>query len=176
MNKNNQAYHKLKEQFSIEELADAVMLPEELTASEEAQAHKTFADLRMQRKASMSDKEQLLSSLLHFKHKLRRYLEQNSEYFKFGELLIYYIKLIGRTQREFAEEIGLHSSRLNRIIKGKEKIGISIAYRLETHSGDIIPAILWWKVLQREIEEEILTEKKAREIERQFVKKVIYRA
>ena len=175
MDKNNQAYKKLKEQFSIDELGDSVMLPDAINEIEEKEINKELAALRMQRKESMTEKEQLLASLLHLKYKLKQLLNQNKVSLKFGDILKSYIKLIKRNQKQFAEEIGIHPSRLNRIIKGKEKIGKAIAYRLENHSGDIIPAIYWWKVMQKEIESEILTETEAREIERQFVTKVAYR-
>lgn len=87
-----------------------------------------------------------------------------------------YIEVIDRKQKELAEEIDIHPSRLNRILKGKERIGKSIAYRLESHSGELIPAIYWWKLMQKEVEEEILTESQEREVERKHVKKVAYRA
>ena len=94
----------------------------------------------------------------------------------FGNFLKQYLKVVRRKQKELAEEIDIHPSRLNRIIKGKEKIGKSIAYRLERHSGEIIPAIFWWKLMQKEVEKEILTEEEERKKERKHVKKVAYEA
>lgn len=178
MKKRAETYSRLKAKYTQEDLADAVMLPEIGSIEEEAEARAEFVKLRMARKETLSENEQLLSKLLAIKYQIKAYLNQNE--FKpkgnFGVFLKTYLKATGRSQKRFAEEIGLHPSRLNRIIKGKERIGKAIAYRLENHSGEIIPAIFWWKLMQKEIEQEILTEKKEREIEKQYVKKVAYRA
>lgn len=61
-------------------------------------------------------------------------------------------------------------------MKGKESIGKKLAYRLEKHSGDIIPALYWWKLIQKEIEQEIKTEIEQRELEKKHVKYVVFRA
>ncbi|MEM6963893.1 MAG: helix-turn-helix domain-containing protein [Bacteroidota bacterium] len=178
MKNNEKAFKHLKKKYSKEELAEAVMLPKELTKDEEENARKEFAKFRLKKRESRSEKEQLLSSLLTLKYNIKAYLDssQFKEENSFGNFLKSYLKIVKRSQKKLAEEIGLHPSRINRIIKGKERIGKSIAYRLESHSGEIIPALFWWKLIQKEIEQEILTEKQAREIERKHVTKVAYRA
>jgi hypothetical protein len=37
----------------------------------------------------------------------------------------------------------------------KEKLSLSIAYRLEAHSVDLIPALMWWKLVQKDVEQEL---------------------
>jgi plasmid maintenance system antidote protein VapI len=92
----------------------------------------------------------------------------------FGAQLKQYLTLIGRKQKELAADISIHPSRLNRIIKGKERINTTIAYRLERHSGDLIPAIFWWKLMQKEVEQEIRTEEAARKAAQEEVTYVVY--
>ena len=126
----------------------------------------------------MSEQDKILSGLLSIKYQIKSYLD-SSEFNKeksLSNFLNRYLDVVHKNQKTLAEEINIHPSRLNRIIKGKEKIGKSIAYRLETHSGDLIPAIYWWRLMQKEIEQEILTEKKEREIEKRHVKEIVYRA
>ena len=53
-------------------------------------------------------------------------------------------------------------------------MSLSIAYRLEAHSGDLISAIMWWKVVQKEVEQEIRTDKEKREEEKKKVINVGY--
>lgn len=159
MNERTKIYQKLKEKFTLEELADAVMVSEELSEEEERKERKAFAKLRLERKANMSDKERLLSSLLSMKYQMKSYIESR-EYDKekcFGCFLKSYIKITGRTQKKIAQEIGVSVARIRKILKGKEVIGEAIAYRLERHSGEIIPAIFWWKLMQKEVEQAILT-------------------
>jgi len=171
-------YRKLKEEFTDEEIVDSMLIPEDLTEEEEKEIRNEFVQLRMQRLKEMTDKEKVLSGLLSIKYRIKSYVEKRGDEKgkSFGQFLKEYIKVIGRNQKELAEEIDIHPSRLNRIIHGKEKIGKSIAYRLETHSGELIPAIYWWKLAQKEIEQEILTEKEERESEKKHVKNLAYRA
>lgn len=178
MKKYEKIYKKLREQYTDEEIADSMLIPEDLSEEEEERLRKEFVRLRMQRRQEMSEKDKILSGLLSIKYQISSYVSSRdfSEEKSFGSFVEKYMEIIDRKQKDLAEEIDIHPSRLNRIIKGKEKIGKSIAYRLETHSGEIIPAIFWWKLMQKEVEQEILTEKQERELERKHVKKIAYEA
>ena len=178
MKDNNQIYKELKKQYTVEEIADSVMIPEELSEQEEAQIREEFVKLRMKRRNEMSEKDKILSGLLSIKYQIKSYVSSGDFITEksFGNFLKQYLKIIGRKQKELAEEIDIHPSRINRIVRGKEKIGKSIAYRLESHSGEIIPAIFWWKLMQKEIEQELLSENKERKAERRHVKNIAYRA
>ena len=178
MNDNENIYQKLKKKYTKEELAESVMVSEELGVNEEKKAREEFVKLRMERRRGMSDNERLLSVLLTMKYRMKSYLNSSEfdEKRSFGNFLIRYLKIVGRTQKELAQELGLHPSRINRIIKGKEKPGKSIAYRLESHSGELIPAIYWWKLYQKEVAQEIMKEIKERELEKKHVIKVAYQA
>ncbi len=178
MTENEKIYQKLREQYTDAEIADFAMIPEELSEKEEAQARADFAKLRMKRREEMSKKDKLLSSLLSIKYQIKSYISSEGFHVEksFGNFLKKYIKVIGRKQKELAEEIDVHPSRLNRILNGKEKIGKSIAYRLENHSGDLIPALFWWKLMQKEVEEEIRYDEKERMLEKKHVKNIAYEA
>lgn len=178
MTNYNKIYKELKKKYTDEEIADAMLIPPDWSEEENRKNQEEFGKLRMQLRAKRTPKEILLGNLLTIKYRIKGTIEK--EDFEFaktsGEFLQQYIKIIGKTQKEVAEDISIHRSRLNRIIKGKEKISKSIAYRLEQHSGDIIPALYWWKLAQKEIEEEMRNETKERAIERKYVKNVVYQA
>jgi len=87
-----------------------------------------------------------------------------------------YLKEVDKKQKDLAEDIGLHVTRLSRILNGKEKLSLSMAYRLEAHSGDLIPAILWWKLVQKEVEQEIKTNEEQRKTEKEKVKHIVYQS
>ena len=178
MTENEKTYNKLREQYTEEEIAEFAMLPEQLSTEEAQKARKEFVRLRMKRRQELSAKDKLLSGLLSIKYQIKSYVssEDYKEDKSFGNFLKKYIEVTGRKQKELAEEIDVHPSRLNRILRGKEKIGKSIAYRLENHSGELIPALYWWKLMQKEVEEEIMTEQEEREIEKKHVKNIVYRA
>jgi len=178
MKEHKEVYNKLKETYTREELGDSIMVSEELSKEEEEQIREEFVRIRMKRRQEMSEKDKVLSGLLSIKYQIKSYVRSTgfAEEKSFSNFLHKYIEVIKRKQKELAEEIDVHPSRLNRILKGKERIGKSIAYRLESHSGELIPAIYWWKLMQKEVEQEILTERQERKIERKHVKKVAYRA
>ena len=58
-----------------------------------------------------------------------------------GEFLMKLIFFSGISQKEAAEKIGVAPPCLNDIIKGKGKVSIKIAKKLETLFG--VPAIVW---------------------------------
>lgn len=174
----NKIYKSLKEKYSDEEIADAMMIPQQLNKEEQQKANEEFARLRLKHRQQMSEKDKMLSGLLSIKYQVLEYIQKGyfDESKTLGKIIKKYLKVVKRTQKDLSNDINVHPSRLNRIINGKEKIGKAIAYRLEKHSGDIIPAIFWWKLMQKEIEQEINTEKEEREIEKNQVKNIAYRA
>lgn len=176
-NDYHKIYLQLKEKYTDEEIADFAMIPADSTTEEAQKAREEFVEWRLKRRESLSEQDKMLSALLAIKYQIKRYIDRidfepsNS----LGKFLKRYIQAVGRKQKKFAEDIQIHPSRLSRILKGKEKIGKKIAYRLEQHSGNTIPALFWWKLAQKEIEQEILTEKEVREAEHKKVKFVVYR-
>ena len=178
MKDNLEIYKELKTKYSLDELSDAVLMSDNSEDANSKKEEVEFVEMRLKRRNELSEKDQLLSNLLSLKYQMKSYIKDR----KFdkdkgvGSFLELYLKHIGRTQKDLSEEINVHPSRLNRIIKGKEKLGKSLVYRLESHSGDLIPALYWWKVMQLEIEQEIKTEKRERELEKRHVKRTVYRA
>ncbi len=178
MNEKIKVYKELSEQYNLEELSDAVLMSESKNDTESQQIEADFVRMRLERRGQLSEKEQLLSNLLSLKYQMKSYIKIRAfdSNKRIGNFIELYLQHVGRTQKDLSEEINIHPSRLNRIIKGKEKLGKSLVYRLESHSGDLIPALYWWKVMQIEVEQEIMTERKEREIEKRHVKRIAYRA
>jgi len=57
----------------------------------------------------------------------------------------------------------------------KKNATLALAYRLKRHSGDLIPAIYWWKLAQKEIEQDIRNNPDAKLKEAKLVKNIVYR-
>ncbi len=167
---------ELQKQYTLEDIAESYVLPHKLSEEDEAAARKEFLELRMLRRKNMSEKEHLLSGLLGIKYRIKSYLQERSfdTNRTLGTFLKNYLLVTAKKQKELAEDIDIHPSRLNRIIHGKEKIGKALAYRLESHSGDLIPAIYWWKLVQKEIEYEMMSHDEERTMERAKVKAVAW--
>lgn len=174
--KNIDWYKKLREKYSDEEIAESYVLPSELTKEEEEQASKELWEFRRKRLLEMNEEAKIYSGLLRIKYQIEDYVN-SQEYDEGKELSKYlteYLQVTNKKQKELASDIDIHPTRLSRILNGRERIGKSIAYRLEKHSGNLIPAILWWKLVQKEIENEINTNEEERAKEELKVKNVVY--
>ncbi|MEL7119104.1 MAG: hypothetical protein AAFO07_06680, partial [Bacteroidota bacterium] len=129
-----------------------------------------------QRLLQRSSEEKLYANLLRLKYDLEDYTNGN-EYDKDKSTSYYlseYLKITGRNQKELSADIDVHPTRLSRILNDNERLSLSIAYRLERHSGDIIPSILWWKLIQKDIEQEIIKGTEEKEKEKDRVKHVVF--
>lgn len=137
-----------------ETLAEAFVLPHGLTEVEKAAADLELKRLRLLRLGQMTEQQQLYAELLRLKYLIMDYLQYGHYEISFGlgAFLKKYLIIIGRTQKAFASEISLHPTKLNQILKDKADISVALAYRLEKHSGGIIPATMWWNLHARKIE------------------------
>lgn len=171
-------YKKLREKYTDEELAESFVFPHGLTEEEKKKADEELWEYRKKILETRTNKERLYAGLLKVKYQITFYLE--SQIFdnknSVAHYLQEYLKVTDRKQKELAEDLNIHPTRLSRIINGREKLSLPIAYRLEKHSGELIPAILWWKLLQREIEQEIKADDEEKRKEKRQVKNVAYRA
>ena len=169
-------YEKLSKEYTKEELVEAFVFPSEMTEEEEKEASRQLMADRMRRLANRTPEEKMLSGLLRIKYQMKDYINQSQ--FDEEKSTIYflneYLKVINKKQKDLAKDIGIHVTRLSRILNGKENLSLAIAYRLEAHSGDQIPAIMWWKLTQKEIEQEILSDNKAKQQEKNKVKNIVY--
>jgi len=95
--------------------------------------------------------------------------DYNPQY-TFGYFLEQYLELTNRKKKEFARDIQIHETLLSNILKNRREPNDSFMIRLELHSKNIIPAIDWFKLLEKEKAHQINTDKSLRDKERQFVK------
>jgi len=177
MGEKDDLYKKLRQQYTEEELAEAFVFPHALTEEEKKKADQELWEFRKKRLQEMTPEEKIYSGLLQIKYQIKAYVE--SEYYDENKgvstYLREYMRVVAKTQKELAEDIAVHPTRLSRILNEKEKLSLAIAYRLEGHAGDLIPAILWWKLMQKEVEHEIRTDEKIRKREKKRVKNIVYK-
>ena len=167
-------YEKLRKQYTDKELAEAFVFPPDMDEEEKKKADEEFWEFRRKQMLNRTSEEKILSSLLSIKYHIEDYAKERQfdEGQGVGHYLHEYMNAVNRKQKELAEDIDIHPTRLSRILNGKERLSLSVAYRLEKHSGGTIPAILWWRLVQKEIEQEIRADKKMKEKEMSKVKNV----
>ncbi len=139
---------------------------------EKEEIEEEFRKMRLKALRERTEEQRLLAELMRMKLLMRDYFERGSfeGEFSFSKQLEQYIKIIGRSHKEFAAEIGLHPTKLSRLLNDRENPNVELAYRLEIHCGNIIPAIYWWKLYAKRIEEDVRTDDTRRKIESEKVR------
>ncbi len=179
MSKNEKVYQKVSKHLTDEEIADSMLIPADLTDEEQKRADEELRAFRFKLLAEMTEEQRVYSDLLRFRYQLENYLE-NDEFNperEFGLQLEEYARILKRTKKQLSEDLNIHYTRLSRIINNRESPNIELTYRLEKHSGELIPALTWWRLIIKKQEFEIKRDKKTRKIEAGKVKNVVkYRA
>jgi len=160
MKKSEEVYRDLKKKFTDEELADSFIFSVELPKEEQKEIREEFLKLRLERLKSMSEEELISSDLFAFKLRLKRYFEKSKydDAFSFSNQLKTYIKITRRSNADVASNLGIHKTKLSRLINRRESPNIDLMYRLEVHSSKEIPAFYWWRVYSTELEFKIKTD------------------
>lgn len=175
MGKYEEVYQRLSKEYTDEEIADSMLIPAELTPEEQEQANQELKAFRFKLLSEMTEEQRIYSDLLRFRYQLESYLAQE-EYDpsrKFGGQLEEYARILKRTKKKISEDLGINYTRLSRIINNRENPNIELAYRLERHSGLLIPALIWWKLVTKQQEFEITQNKQTRKTEAAKVKNAV---
>ncbi|MFK8165538.1 MAG: hypothetical protein AB8H12_24030 [Lewinella sp.] len=160
MKKPEEVYKDLKRKYTDEELADSFIFSIESPKEEQQEIREEFLKLRLERLKSMSDEELISLDLFAFKLRLKKYFE-NDKYddaFSFSSQLKKYLKITRRSNADVARNLGIHKTKLSRLINQRENPNIDLMYRLETHSSKEIPAFYWWRIFSKELEFKIKTD------------------
>ena len=175
MNNYKKIYQELSKELTDKEIAEAMLIPEDLTEAEQKQADKELLAIRFEILRKQTEQQRIFSDLLRFKFQLEDYLKIGvyNESHSFGTYLNEYVRILKKTKKELAEDLGIHYTKLSRIFNDKDDPNIELTYRLEKHSGELIRAILWWKILVTKQEYEIRKDEKTRSREWEKVQNIV---
>jgi len=159
-NGTEKVYRKLREKYTDEEIVDSVLFNEDLSAKEQREVDEEFRKIRLERLSSMTAKDKLIGDMMQMKILIKKYFRQElyDEQYSFANQLKRYIKLTNRSNKEIAENLDIHPTKLSRIINGRDNPNIELMYRLEKHSDGQLPAHYWWRLHARELEYQIRTD------------------
>ena len=161
MSKSEKIYKELSKIYTDEEIVESFVFNDDsLSEEEQKKANKEFRALRLSQLKNMTELDIMYGNLMKFKLRIKHYLSRNNfeEEYKFGNQLKLYSKIINRTNKEFAEDLGVHQTKLSRIINGRDNPNVDLMYRLEEHSSGEIPAHRWWRIYSFELEHRIRTD------------------
>ena len=172
MKNHEKIYQSLREKYTDEEIAEAMMIPAELTPEEQNQASKDVLAFRAKLLAKQDENSRVSSDLLRLRFQIENYLDQG--YFiaehSFGKYLEEYLRIINRNKKKLSEDLDIHYTKLSRLFNDREIPNTAFLYRLEAHTNNTIPAVSWWKLIIRKQEQEIVQNKTLRQQEAAKIK------
>lgn len=165
-------YEDLRKKYSDEEIAESFVFRSTMNDEEQIEADKEFRKLRFELLKNMSDEQVLHGELLRTRYLMKDYFHQDLylEEYSFSNQLRKYINLLNKNMVEFASDIGIHKTKLSRILNDRENPNVDLMYRLEHHSAKMIPATYWYKLYSRKLEEDIKSNDEKRTKEYKKVK------
>ena len=154
MKKFEKIYKELRQKYTDEEIAESMLIPQDLTAEETQNANEELLAFRLKLLNEQTEEQRLYSDLLRFKYLMEDYIKSHPfhESKTFGKHLEEYVHILKRTKKRLSEDLAIHYTRLSRIINDKEEPNIELIYRLEKHSANLIPALYWWKLVTKKQE------------------------
>ena len=164
--------NKLLEKYTPKELADSFVFRTKLKAKERKESDMQLNEMRKKIQNESTPNQLLLSRLLQLKYQMDDY-SNNAPYDinrSFGFFLREYVKSLNKKNKDFANDIDIDETELSQILNRHRKPSEKIIIRLEIHSNKTIPAITWYRLLEKEKEHEILTDNIIRKNERKHVK------
>ncbi len=175
MKKYEKIYKELRKKYSDEEIATSMLIPQDLSEEERKKSEEEIRAFRFKLLRERTKEQRVYSELLRFKYLMEDYLrkEPYTEEKSFGKHVEEYIRILNRTKKRLSEDLDVHYTRLSRLINDKEEPNVEIMYRLEKHSGNIIPAIYWWKLVTKKQEFIIKKDLKTRKKEGAKVKNAV---
>jgi len=137
MKKYERIYKQLRKKYSDEEIADSMLIPEDLTDEEQIIADEELKAFRFKLLKERTEDQRIYSDLLRFKYLMEDYIKEDEFHpdHSFGKYLEEYIRILDRTKKSISEDLDIHYTTLSRIINDREDPNIELMYRLEKHSG-----------------------------------------
>jgi transcriptional regulator with XRE-family HTH domain len=163
---------KLNKKYTSNELADSFVFRNTLTAQQKEDAGKQLEEARKKAKKQHTSGDILYAGVLQLRYRIEEYT--GSSLYKadlsFAYFLRAYIKLNYKNNKDFAKDIHLDETELSQVLNGHRSPSEKTLIRLELHSNKMIPALCWFKLLEKEKEYELETDNALREREEKYVR------
>lgn len=165
---------KISEKYSKKELVDSFVFRNKLTENERKEIKHDIAGARAKLKSKSTKDNSLRFKLLQLKYQMEDYINKPfDEDHTFGYFLKSYVDILDMKRIEFAKDISINETYLSQLINRHRSPSEEIIIRLELHSQNLINALTWFKLFEKEKENEIDMNKSIREKEKKFVKKTV---
>ena len=142
----------IEKEYTPEEIAESFVFPGPKGPKERASLMEAVRQHRKSVSDRQSEKTKLISQLLQLKFLIEDYIkseEFNKDHF-FGFFLKEYIIRLKKKNNQFADEINVDPAELSQVINRRRKPTEKLIFRLEIHSNRNFPALMWFKILEKD--------------------------
>ncbi len=178
MKKKKDLFSQLRSKYTLEEIADAFVFPVELPVELQQEAKEQLIAARKRGQEEMSKETRIELNLLSLRFRIEDYI--NTKEFDpektFGYYLKQYVERLETKNKDFAAQISIDETLLSQLINEHRMPPEYVVIRLEIHSNNIIPANYWYKLVEKQREHELITDKSLRKKENKYVHRVSVRA
>ncbi|MCD6065647.1 MAG: hypothetical protein K0S33_473 [Bacteroidetes bacterium] len=163
----------LAKKYTDAELAESFVFRTRLTTRQKEDAQKELAEARLKNKTHLTDKQVLYAKVLQLRFQMEDYSNSDAydEQLSFAYFLRQYINLSYKVNKQFAEDMNLDETELSQILNKHRSPSEKTIIRLEIHSHNTIPALSWYRLLEKEKEHALQTDSFIRSQETKFVKR-----
>lgn len=163
---------KLLKKYSPKEVAGLFIFRNKLTTTQKQEAAEQLKKVREKVQKQTTFEQVLLARLLQLKYRIEDYSKSDeyNENNSFSYFLKEYLNSLAKKNKDFANDIGIDETELSQLLNKHRKPSEKIIIRLEIHSNKILPALMWYKLLEKEKEYELSTNQLIRKSESKYVK------
>jgi hypothetical protein len=160
------------EKYSHEEVADSIVFKNPLSEKEEKESSLELAEIRRKKRENLSENQKLYAKVLQLRFLMEDYAksEQYDENRSFASFLRKYIRFSYKVNKRFANDINLNEGELSLILNKRRLPTEKTIVRLEIHSNNVIPALSWYRVVEKQREHELEKDIKFKQEQKKFVK------
>ncbi|WP_207422836.1 hypothetical protein [Desertivirga brevis] len=153
--------------LSGKEIAEAFIIPQTISDEDKKLADAELNEKRKARRKQLSDEDRLKNKLLQLKFQLEDYLSSDKfdPRFRFSYFLEQYIQVLNKKKKDFALDVNVSEYQLSHYLNNRREPNESFIIRLEIHSNKFIPALQWFKLIEKEKEHDLISNQELRKLE-----------
>lgn len=156
---------------ALRDLAATTVFPVHLSPDQRKKADEELSIARKASQAAVTEETKLVAGLLQLRFQIEDYLKapDYDSNLSFGYFLKKYVELINKKRKVFAEDIDIDPTLLSQLINLKRDPPAYVMVRLEIHSNNAIPAGCWFRLVVKEKEYQITSDKMFKKREKEHV-------
>jgi plasmid maintenance system antidote protein VapI len=142
----------IQKEYAPEEIVESFVFPGPKDPKEREVLLEEFRKHRKKVSDKQSEKTKLISQLLQLKFLIEDYIKTDkfTKGYNFGYFLKEYIARLAKKNKQFADEINVDPAELSQVINQHRKPTEKLIFRLDIHSNKNFPALMWFKVLEKD--------------------------